>query len=298
MTTTLEPRQHTIPKARLVACYAAILGTFPYLTLKVSWLTGGTIGLLDPSFVDSPVLRGANLLTGGMDAVAILLAFALTYAWGRRIPAAVILFPAWIASGLLAPIVLTSPVIAADLFAPSKAGLPLADWVWAVVYGGFAWQGIALFTAFVLYARDRWSRLPGVSLRPGPLSAAGLAGVVVAIGTGSTHLAWAFGSTVALAPDRASTGLSAHFLDGVFGVASLLTVVALLSAGRLWPRLVTVWIGAGMMVGWGGWLLVTSLGGGPIGAGGTGPQVAIYGAQVVGGALLMVELFRRVPRQA
>ncbi|GAA4550228.1 hypothetical protein [Amycolatopsis samaneae] len=298
MTSTVALRARTsIPHARLVACYAAILGTFPYLTLKISWVTGGTIGLRDPSFVDTSTMRFANLLTAGMDAAAIALAFALTYGWGRRIPAPLVLFPAWVATGLLAPIVLSSPVIGVDLLSASSSALPLEDWVWAVVYGGFTWQGVALLTAFVLYARDRWPVLTTAHARPvGPLG--GLVGVA-SIGTAALHFAWAAGSTFALVPGR-TVGLSARFLDVVVGVLTLLIVAALLTLhrGRLWPRLVVIWTGAGSMAGWGGWMLFTTVLGGPLAEGATLVQAAVYAVQVTVGVLAMAALLRRIPRTA
>lgn len=45
--------------------------------------------------------------------------------------------------------------------APAQDGagaLPLADWVQPMVYGSFVLQGLALLTAFVLYACVRWGR--------------------------------------------------------------------------------------------------------------------------------------------
>ena len=66
-------------------------------------LTGGTIGLTDPAFVRSPQLLIGNAFTGGL-----------------------ILFPLWVGTGLLAPIALDTPFIAADLGTPStSAAMPL-----------------------------------------------------------------------------------------------------------------------------------------------------------------------------
>lgn len=267
---------------RLFACYAAILGTFPYLTLKIAWLTGGTIGLTDPGFVHSPVLFAGNLITAAMDATAILLAFALTYAWGRRIPAPLVLFPAWIGTGLLGPIVLVSPVIGIDLFAIPKGELPLQDWVWAVVYGGFTWQGIALVTAFVFYARDRWPTLRSARFEPHVNRVVS----IVAAGTAALHLAWAFGSTFALAPGRTGN-LSSHVMDGVFGALTLVAVGAAATRGRLWPRLVAVWIGTGSMFGWGAWMLFATLTGGPLAAGSTLIQAIAYAVQMAAAVALL-----------
>lgn len=35
---------------RLVVGYGAVVATIPYLTLKVVWLSGGTVGLANPEF--------------------------------------------------------------------------------------------------------------------------------------------------------------------------------------------------------------------------------------------------------
>lgn len=269
---------------RIIACYAAILGTFPYLTLKVAWLTGGTLGLTEPSFVDSPVLRLANVVTAGMDAVAILLAFALTYPWGRRLPAPLVLLPAWVATGLLGPIVLVSPVIGADLLAPPSGELPMRIWVWAVVYGGFAWQGAALLTAFVFYARDRWPSLTRGSFAGRPSWVAW-----PALGTALVHLAWAAGSTFAQAPGHTTT-VAGRTMDAVFGLLILLAVLASSTTGPRWPRVVAVWTGAGAMFGWGAWLLFTTLTGGPLSVGATGPQALVYGVQAGTAVVLLRRL--------
>ncbi|HKN53148.1 MAG TPA: hypothetical protein VJX66_11630 [Amycolatopsis sp.] len=282
MTTTIAPARPA--KLRLAACMATVLGTVPYLTLKISWLTGGTIGPTDPSFVDSSTVWLGNLVTAGMDAVAILLACALTFAWGRRIPAPLVLFPAWVGAGLLTPIVLISPVIAADLATSPPTGMPLESWVWGVVYGGFAWQGVTLLTAFVLYVRDRWPGLP-TSLRPQtPWIVA-----AVAMATACLHLAWAFGSTFAHPPIGS---LSGHVLEAAFGVLAALAVLALSTPGRLWPRLIVGWTGTGAMFGWGGWTLFSTLTGGA-----TGLEALVCVAQI-GAALFLVRSLLTAVRQA
>lgn len=140
---------------RLVVGYAAILGTLPYLLLKGAWLSGSTIGITDPAMAHDGSLFVLNLITAGMDLVAIVVALGLTYPWGQRVPAWLVFFPMWVGAGFLAPITLALPFI----------GLSTSDikflepWVQPVVYSGFAWQGITLMLAFALYARVRW---PGV----------------------------------------------------------------------------------------------------------------------------------------
>ncbi|KFU81034.1 hypothetical protein SAMN04489729_4790 [Amycolatopsis lurida] len=270
-----------ISSVRLIVCYAAILGTLPYLTLKASWVTGGGLGLRDPSFVDSDVMMFANLVTGGMDVVAVLLALAFTYSWGRRIPAPLVLFPIWIGTGLLAPIVLNLPVIIADLSRAQLTEMPLENWVWAVVYGGFAWQGILLLTAFVLYARDRWWFVVTGTVKPGTIGVAGLLGIAAALVTAIGHTIWAFGPG----------GIAARGQDVVIAVLGVLAAIALanVSRGRFWPRLVLVWTGAGAMAGTGAWGLFTAFTMGFTG------HVAVLAVQVIGGVLLMISVLRRLP---
>lgn len=277
-----------ISSARLIVCYAAILGTLPYLTLKASWIAGGSLGLRDLSSMDSDMVLFANLLTGGMDVVAVVLALAFTYSWGHRIPAPLLLFPIWIGTGLLTPIMLDLPVIVAELTNPQPAEIPLENWVFAVVYGGFAWQGIMLLTAFVLYARDRWWFVVTGTVRPGTLGVAGGLGIVAALGAATAHVIWAFGSG----------GMSARGQDVVLAVLGVLAAVSLatVSRGRFWPRLVLVWTGAGAMAGTGAWALFAAL---TMGSNGSGWwQVPVLTVQVIGGVLMMTSILRRLPHAA
>ncbi|QWF80319.1 hypothetical protein [Amycolatopsis sp. CA-230715] len=278
-----SPTRAPIATARIVACYATLFGALPYLVLKVSWLTGGTIGLRDASFLDSTVMTVGNAFTAGMDAVAILLAFAFTYSWGKRLPAPLVLFPSWVGTGFLAPIALGIPFFVPDLAAPG-ADLPLRGWVWAVVYGGFAWQGIALLTAFTLYAKERWGHLlDGVRV---PVSA----GAVVAIGTGVVHVAWALGARF-WGGDAAS--LSQAAMNAVRGLLALAAVVAVVLA-RGWTAAVLVWTAAAAMFSWAFWDLFVTIG---TRAQVSVPHLIFAVVQLLGGAALAVTLVRAVPRR-
>lgn len=213
--------------ARLTVGFAAILGTLPYLTLKIAWLTGGTIGLTDPAFVHSPQLLIGNAFTGGMDVVAILAALAFTYRWGQRVPAALVLFPLWVGTGFLAPIALDIPFIATELGTPStSAAIPLANWVWGVVYVGFAWQGVMLLTAFALYAKVRWAPVLAARDTIGRLGVFALVGSLLTTSVAIVHFA--------------STGdgnFSAKVLKVITGLLALLAVAGTFKRGRLWPSL-------------------------------------------------------------
>lgn len=66
----------------------------------------------------------------------------------------------WVATGLLAPIVLGLPagllVQSLSGGSPIPQGQELSWWVFALVYGGFALLGASLAALFVRYARERW----------------------------------------------------------------------------------------------------------------------------------------------
>ena len=186
----------TISGVRLAVGYAAVAATVPYLALKVAWLSGGTVGMADPAFFSGPAYAFGNVLTAGMDLVAVVIALAFTHEWGLRIPAWLVLIPAWVATGFLAPIVVFMP-FAPAAFGDAPAG-PLRGWVYLLVYGGFAAQGLLLSAAFVLYARARWGRVlagrnggarperPHFARTLPTVFAAALATVA-----GTFHLAWA-----------------------------------------------------------------------------------------------------------
>lgn len=241
----------SVPAVRLATGYAAVAATVPYLTLKVLWLCGGTVG---------------------MDAVAVVIALALTHVWGRRIRAWIVLLPMWIATRFLAPIVVI--VHCAPLAfggAPAGSG-PLRGWVYLFVYGGFAAQGLLLSAAFVLYARDRWAGL--LAARNGdaasgptrPLQA--LLTVVaapLAAAVGTLHLAWALGASMGL-PDAflSDPPVAYRLTNGVYAAFAFAAVVGLPMlvrrsprGGRFWVPLALTWTGAGSMLAWGLWQTAT-----------------------------------------
>lgn len=259
----------SMSQIRLAVGYGAVVVTIPYLTLKLVWLSGGTVGLADPEFFsDHPAYTFGNLLTVGMDAVAVLIALAFTHAWGRRIPAWIVLFPMWVATGFLAPIVAFMPFAPIFFGGASEDSGPLRSWVYLFVYGGFAAQGLLLSAAFVLYVRSRWGEMPASrngDATPGPthnlqarltLIAAPLAALV-----GLLHLAWAFGSRIGL-PEAVLSDLPVAYglTNGVYAAFAFAAAVGLPMLvyrqprhGRLWVPLVLTWVGAGSMLAWGSW---------------------------------------------
>ena len=110
-----------------------------------------------------------NIVTAGMDLAGIAIALAFTHAWGQRVPAWLLLPPAWVAMGLLVRFVLAVPLTliaraltVGETSSSSSGGAaaiatgPVHSWVYVLVYGEFVGLGLGLSLAFVLYARVRW----------------------------------------------------------------------------------------------------------------------------------------------
>ncbi|MGH3862331.1 hypothetical protein [Actinokineospora sp.] len=244
----------------------AVAATFPYLALKLTWIFGGTVGIVG---ADMNELLVANIATVFMDLIVLVTALALTRPWGLRLPAPVVVVPMWLASGMLAPIVLLAPLLPALLGdAPSGDGAFLRPWVYAVVYGGFALQGVLLMAAFVLYTRARWPHVSAARNTDAadPL-ASGLASVasVLALGVAAAYLSWAAGSTLWTPPGLTSTPGAGDSVNlAIHGLAAVLTAVGLTWLVRRVPRnrpvmvpVAMTWVGAGAMFGWACWSLVT-----------------------------------------
>ncbi|WP_242901586.1 hypothetical protein [Actinomadura terrae] len=252
-------------RVRLAVCAATVAACVPYLTIKIAWLSGSTVGWNDVDAAKDSALYVGNAVTMSMDAVAVLVALAFTFRWGQRIPAGLVLAPIWIAAGLLAPIVVAVPLGSALQALTSDESLTgtgngFQGWVYAVVYSGFTVQGLGLLTAFVLYARTRWPEVFTVRTRDVPrgathalqkLLAYGASGLAAAVAL--VHLFWAFGGTAGLTADeihdRAALRQTVSGVSGLLaaaGAVALLLIV--LRAGRphrfVWA-LAVAWVGTG-----------------------------------------------------
>jgi hypothetical protein len=279
-------------RARRLICLAALASMLPYLLLKAAWVAGSTVGLADPTAFDNPTYLVANTLTLLADCAAAALVLALTYRWGLRVPAWLVLLPMWIATGLLGPIVALT-VVAVPLSAVAGGGGgggsgpdALQGWVFPVVYGGFAVQGLLIAVAFVLHARRRWPALfragstaagrgrrggvrtgSGDGPATGPGGAAVLTGLGGALATvaGLASLAWCFGLDAGLGGPRRPEEVTDRAMFGVFGGFALAAVLAVPLLARCrrrgrapWPALALAFAGTGSMVGWGGYFLLVT----------------------------------------
>ncbi|MFE0250498.1 hypothetical protein [Streptomyces sp. NPDC059010] len=268
----------------------AVVSCVPYLSLKIAWLAGSRLGIPDGSSLleHRGSMAVANGVTVVMDGAVIVLALVLTRPWGLRVPAWLLGLPAWVATGLLAPIMAGFPLQLLVNALGGTAGTGggdrepfLDDWVFGVVYTGFIVQGLALGALFVLYARDRWGRLWEGRVWELPVGVIGAAQRAVAAAAAAlalppltTHVLWACGGTAGLgeplAADRTSGFHVMEALSAVF-LATAVTGGLLLAfrRGRALPvklPLALVWVGSAATVCWAGWLSLaplTDLGDGP-----------------------------------
>lgn len=240
------------PARRALALFAALM-TLPYLVLKVAWLTGSRAGLLDPEFGASAAMLVLNVLTAGLDVVALVLAVVLLTRRGIRAPALLVLPPMWIGAGLLGQILLALPVsLVAQVVSPAQTGSgevpPIAGWVYAMVYAGFAGLGVGLLGAFAIYAWQRWARRPVYPASPVARRALLLA-AALALGSGTMHLLL---SDVPLLNRVLDLGISA-------GTATALVALRRpLPPARTRVAVVLVFVGTGALAAWGTYVAVVT----------------------------------------
>ncbi|MGW2019689.1 hypothetical protein [Streptomyces sp. NPDC001927] len=278
MTQTVAPLGLSPSRRALRAL--AVLACLPYISLKIAWVAGSEIGIPAGSRLldDRALMAAVNAVSVVMDAAVVVLALLLTQAWGRRLPAWLLAFPMWVATGLIAPIMVGFPAqTVVSLFTaaePAGAREPFLDsWVFTVVYGGFILQGLALGTLFVLYARDRWGQVWRGTLGelPARLSGAGVravaaAAALIALVPATVHVRWAAGSTTGLPAVRiAERDGDFYVLEGLrllFLAVAVVSVLALVFRGHPSFRVRTVLgfgcIGSAGVGCWGGYLLLVT----------------------------------------
>jgi hypothetical protein len=309
--------------ARLVVGYGAIASALPYLALKLVWLAGGGLGVADPRMMREPSMVALNVLTAGMDLVAIGIALAFTHEWGMKIPAWLVLPPMWVATGLLAKFVAAVPIVfAVEALWSNPIGRPVVGpvqpWVYTVVYAGFVGIGAGLMLAFILYARLRWGDVFEGAQRSwpqrtrsvqGPLAAAS---ATMAVAIGGLHLAWAFGAEIGvpaeLAAERRIASSLINALDAglmVAGAAGVLMMVH--GIGRrvpFWIPLTLAWVGGAFLFAWAVWHMIVVLGNTPLARGSGGMALVNIAALVrliaglVIGVVMLFVVAERAPGDA
>ncbi|MEU9474796.1 hypothetical protein [Streptomyces sp. NPDC048191] len=249
-----------------------IAACLPYLSLKLAWIAGSHLGIPhgSPLLEHRTALALANGLTVLMDAAVVVLALLLTRPWGRRVPAALLAVPMWLAVGLLAPIMVGFPlqlVVRGSGGGDGAGDEPfLAGWVFTLVYGGFIVQGLALGALFTGYARERWGHLWRGRVRDLPAGtatgarrAAAGAAALLALFPGAVRLVRALGAASADGSgDRSLQCVHLLFLAAAVTGAWQLAF----RRGRALPvavPLALAWTGSGAAACWGGWMLLGGL---------------------------------------
>ena len=231
--------------------WLASAGTLPYVLLKILWLAGSPVGTRDPAFLADPVIHTMNAVTLGMDLVVVALALALTHRWGARLPPWLVLLPMWVGTGFLVPMaVAIAPATVVTIATGAIGTGPLQPWVQPMVYGGFAWQGIFLSAAFVVYARSRWG---GVVTATTP-AAPGLLPLLRVIAGGGIVMA-AISAVLQLAGGLAGgdlIGLAVQTVNAALPAIGAAGVLALVRGTlRPWVATAAAWTGTAAMFSWG-----------------------------------------------
>ena len=281
---------------RLIVGYGAIVCAVPYLTLKVIWLCGGQLGVADADQMRS--LAALNAVTAAMGLVGIASVLTFTHAWGLRVPAWLVLPPAWIATGLLVRFVLAAPLAAVVGALSGRATQPAASgpvqpWVYALVYSEFVGLGLGLATTFVLHARARWPSLFRSTdvPQPGPTGR-----VQIPLANAAAAMAVTLGALLIVRAFYYSPVV--NLVDGATMIAGGFGILAMVHPfGRRlppWAPTALTWVGSGFLFGWGLWGLINVLGRSPLlrDAGGS-PLLHFFGLiQLVAGLVMgLVMLF-------
>ncbi|MEU6946858.1 hypothetical protein ABZ957_16760 [Streptomyces sp. NPDC046316] len=260
----------------------AVLACLPYISLKIAWIAGSEIGIPAGSVLltNRGLMATVNAVTVAMDAAVVVLVLLLTQPWGRRVPSWLLAFPMWVATGLIAPIMVGFPaqIVIGLLSGPDTTAAPrepfLDEWVFGVVYGGFIIQGLALGTLFVLYARDRWGHVWHGSLGalPARLCGAGtrvtaVAASLLALAPAAVHVMWGLGSDRGLSPAQVSRRTDDFYvlewMRALFIAVAVVTVLLLVlrrtRSLSVRTTLGLAWVGSGGVGCWGAFLTLTTL---------------------------------------
>ncbi|WP_436774180.1 hypothetical protein [Yinghuangia sp. YIM S09857] len=282
-----------------------VVACLPYLGLKLLWVCGVDVGVVDRGDVSDAAWVAVNLVTFAMDGVAALIAYALTRPGGPRVRAWLVALPMWVASGLLAVIMAAVPLsllgMAFGTGNPFASDGFLEPWVYALVYGGFIVEGVVLLGAFGLFADERWAGLLRASsaafarcLATGQ-RAAGYAAACLLVVAAAARVAWACGATSGLSAERADAldstrriveSTQAGFM--VLGAAGLLLLLGAFERRNVPVRvpLALAWVGGAVASGWGGVLGLTGvLVGGEESP--TAVMTAVYSAETAAGLLML-----------
>jgi hypothetical protein len=258
------------------AVWISAVCCLPYLVFKLLWTFGIPMGIADRSVLDDSGWVAGNAFMAVIQLAAFGLVLALTRPWARKWPAWLLLFPAWLGTGLLFQVVLGAMLT--GLFSPPSqdSGMDTGEyepWVFVVVYGGFAGQGLALAIAFACHVRARWGRLLGARtgevlarrtarVRSWPenhLAEIAQAVALMAVVTAVVFCSWAAGGSFGVSGTEPDVpwGMQASRAAG-----AVIAAVGLLGlAGRwgqqtrFWLPAALTWLGSGALAGFDGFVV-------------------------------------------
>ncbi len=261
------------------AAWISAACALPYLILKVVWTLGMPVGIADRSVLHSSGWVAGNALMAVIQLAGLLLVLALTRPWARRLPAWLVLLPAWVGTGLLFQVSVGAVLV--GLFSPpsqastgSTSGIQ--PWVFVMIYSAFAGQGAALAIAFACHVRARWGRLLGertgevvarrkARVRSWPEDhlaeiAEAVAGMAVAVALVFAY--WAAGGSFGLSgsqPHPSSALQASRLVGAVTAVVGLLGLAGRWgSQTRFWLPAALTWVGSGAVAAFDGLNLVVN----------------------------------------
>jgi len=239
----------------------------PYFVMKIFWtidgLRGGGLHEQAWSHLD---WAAVNALTVAMSGLAILLGLALAQRWGLRVPAWLMLLPAWIGMGFLVPMIPLIPILAlVNLDTGATAVEPqMAAWEVGLLSVSFAGFALGMAIAAPVYALRRWPEAfsgRAVAERPGVCVTLARLAAALCVALGLPQLFWALGATFGLnGATLDSRDAQWHLLNansGVWALSAAWGAWALTrQAGRA-PLLLS-WLASGFLFAWGSWKAVFS----------------------------------------
>jgi hypothetical protein len=259
-----------VTRVGTVAAWVSGISCAPYLVLKVLWTVGVPLGISDESVLGDTDWVLSNAVMALVQLVAVALVVALVRPWSRSLPTWLLLFPAWVGTGVLFQVMIGSAV-GAVFFSGTSQDLkssddPIRPWVYVLVYAAFALQGTALAVAFAAHVRARWGRLftmrtseavgggsdPVSSSRGRRLEQIAVTVAWMALGTAIVFAFWSGGGAFALSGTDAERSEPMQVARATGAAVAALGLFAL--AGRWGTRLrfwfpaALVWVGSGALV--------------------------------------------------
>ncbi|MGW7363082.1 hypothetical protein ACWGI8_06520 [Streptomyces sp. NPDC054841] len=265
---SLTRRRRRLARLAVVAC-------MPYLTLKLLWVLGLNVGVNDMGGISKAQWIAVNVVTFAMDGIAALIAHTLTRPGGLRVRAWLILFPMWVATGMLVVLMLTVPlglgaIAVTGAENPAASNDLLQPWVFGVVYSGLIAEGLVLLSAFALYADERWGDLLRTRVREltDPAGTRGMQQVLTALALAFLVLAGSvrvlgglgaeFGMNAGWTDSRGAVGRTKDLIQGIAALVGAAGLYALVfrrwGAARVRVPLAMAWTGVGAAFSSSGWM--------------------------------------------